>query len=166
MVKCKNCKKEIEKENAISDTPRMYYCSQECLEAYKKKKIKPSADPSRKELLDLIQQYYLDESYNYNEINWNLITAQIKNLIENYGYKYSGIRYTLWYMKEILEKPLIDNSYNGSILNLVPFEYINAQKYYQEQKALKDAFKVFEGNNKKTIIRHNTQRKHRFSIDF
>jgi hypothetical protein len=169
MVKCRYCGTEIKKEDAISEVPKVYYCSAECMEMSRDKnaKGKPPVKSARRELTDLIQKYYLANGYKKNEINWNLICAQIKNLVDTYGYKYSGIRYTLWYMVEIIEKPLFDDSYKGSILNLVPFEYINAQKYYQETKALEKAFEAFEGHGEKTVVRHNTQRRRRYySVDF
>jgi hypothetical protein len=69
-------------------------------------------------------------------------------------------------MIEVKEKKLIDDSYGGSILNLVPYEYKNAEIYWRQQQELKKAFREFQGHNKRKIIKPHTQRKHYPSVDF
>ena len=174
-VKCKYCGKEIDKELAIKVGQRTYYCSDECREMADHKRnhsrqstanFKPQQGTARRELTDLIQKYYNEAGYRDDEINWQLIGSQIKNLVNNFGYKYSGIRYCLWYMIEVVEKRLIDDSYGGSILNLVPYEYKNAEIYWRQQKELEKAFKEFQGNNKRKITKPCTPRKHYPSVDF
>ena len=170
-VKCRYCGKDIDKELAIKVGKMLYYCSDECREMADHKKnnkanFKSEKGSARRELTDLIQQYYRDNGYRDDEINWNLIGSQIKNLTENYGYKYTGIKYCLWYMIEVKEKKLIDDSYGGSILNLVPYEYKNAEIYWRQQKELEKAFKEFQGNNKRKITKPCTPRKHYPSVDF
>ena len=174
-VKCRYCGNEVDRESAVKVGKAVYYCSDECKEMaehkrnhFKQSKVnfKPQQGTARRELTDLIQKYYREAGYRDDEINWNLIGSQIKNLTTNFGYKYSGIRYCLWYMIEVLEKQLIDDSYGGSILNLVPYEYKNAELYWQQQKELKQAFKEFQGHDKRVIVRTNTERKHYHSVDF
>ena len=98
MAFCRNCGKEIDKESAIKVGKMLYYCSDECKEMADHKRnnkanFKSEKNTARRELTDLIQQYYRDNGYRDDEINWNLIGSQIKNLTENYEYKYTGIRY-------------------------------------------------------------------------
>ena len=68
------------------------------------------ADPVRQKMVkenkEDIQQIYINEGYDKSEINWKLITAILKKLLED-NMCYSGIIYTLWYCKEIINIDLL-----------------------------------------------------------
>ena len=130
-VKCRFCKTEIDKETAYKVGKASYYCNEECYKKTQEKKAKPKKnnnDSPMRDLTDYIQELYIKQGYEKNQINWALIGSQIKNLMEeNKNWTYGGIKYTLKYM--------IDNNINvfdfqsGSILNLVPFYYNEAKDF-------------------------------------
>lgn len=78
-------------------------------------------DPNLKALKDYINQLFGDKT------NWAMVTKQIKNYKEDYGYSYSGILKSLIYFYEI--KGGSKEKANGSI-GIVPFLYQNAYDYY------------------------------------
>lgn len=81
-------------------------------------------------LTDYIQLLHIQNGIDKNSIKWNIMTAQIKNyMADNKSLTYAQIRYILFYMVEILELNLFDESFNGTILNLVPY-YINEAKEF------------------------------------
>ena len=81
-------------------------------------------------LTDYIQLLHIQNGIDKNSIKWNIMTAQIKNyMADNKSLTYAQIKYVLWYMVEILELNLFDESFNGTILNLVPY-YINEAKEF------------------------------------
>lgn len=152
MPKCRYCKKEIEKDNSYKVGKASYYCNQECYELSQNKKDKPQTDSSRRQLTDYIQDYYLDNGYNKNEINWNLLASQIKNLVDK-GMKYSGIKYCLWYMIEIKEMNLFNDDFNGSILNLVDFYYEESKRYWKQTDDIKKEIEQFDFEDNVVIVK-------------
>ena len=53
----------------------------------------------RRKLTDYIQELYINQGYDKHDIDWKLITAQIKNFMkDDSSITYSGIKYTLWYL--------------------------------------------------------------------
>ena len=158
-VKCRYCKKEIDKDTAYKPKDRLYFCSKEhykCQcdkEKYKSPKTHNDGSINERRLLtDYIQDYYVEQGYDKHDINWQLITAQIKNQIDEYGFKYSGILLTLKYMVEIKEMNLLDNKSN-SIVSLVPFEYNNAKKNWIETEKIKKEIKAFDFNDEEIVIK-------------
>lgn len=152
MPKCRYCKKEIEKDNSYKVGKASYYCNKECYELSQNKKDKPQTDSSRRQLTDYIQDYYLDNGYNKNEINWNLLASQIKNLVDK-GMKYSGIKYCLWYMIEIKEMNLFNDDFNGSILNLVDFYYEESKRYWKQTDDIRKEIEQFDFEDNVVIVK-------------
>lgn len=162
IVKCRYCKKEIEKSIAykpISDS-RVYYCDKECYELSQTKKntkqnngrYKSTKGSEREILTDYIQSLYLKVGYTKQNINWAMIGSQIKGFVDNDRYKYSGIKYTLWYMQTIKGMNLFKDGFNGSILNLIPYYYLEAKEYAIKRRDIKLAVNEFEFDNGVNLI--------------
>jgi len=95
-----------------------------------KPKLSDKDKESYKSLLDYIQSLYLSQGYSKPQIPFKVITAQIKQIMtEDKTLNYAQLSYVLKYMVEILEMNLFDDSFNGTILNLVPY-YINEAKEF------------------------------------
>ena len=151
MIVCQFCKKEITNKDTAFRKGRWYYCNEEC---YKKKQDKIKYKPSktvnnevnpRRTLTDFILNIYLQQGYDKYEIPWQMIMAQLKNLmIEHKEYNYASVRYTLWYMKEIEQVNLFSEESKGSILTLLPFYYTKAKKYCEENLRLKNKLKNYD----------------------
>lgn len=155
MPKCRFCKKEISAKEAVFDDSgkrKIYYCSEEHKAMDKEKKI-PVKETSgeekknpRRDLTDYILEIYLENGYDRKEINWDLITSQMKNMMEsNEMMVYSGMKYCLWYMYEIAKVNLFQAKGN-TIISLLPFYYEESKKYYLKAKEIKDAVKEFDFN--------------------
>lgn len=109
-MKCRQCGKEINKESAIKIKERIYVCSTECEQKYEYKNVK-STQNNKDDLAEL--KSYINQLYN-GEVNWPLVMKQLRQMREEYGYKNSGILYTLKYAHDIKE---ID--FNDSGIGLV-----------------------------------------------
>ena len=152
-VKCGFCKQEIDKETAyvVKGLKRcQYFCdenhfkAQENKKTYKPEKIKPNGSPNeRRELTDWVQDYYISRGYEKHTINWNLEMATLKNMLEKYGYKISGILLTLKYMCDILDRELLTED-NNSIFALVPFYYDECKRNYIETREIQKKIKEFD----------------------
>lgn len=163
IVKCKFCKNDIKKNIAYKVGKTSYYCDELCYQRKKeqqnkqKNKYKPKDNTDRLECIDYIQQIYINEGYDKSEINWKLITAILKKLLED-NMCYSGIIYTLWYCKEIINIDLFDDKSN-TILWCVPFEYKNAQLYWEECQSVIESVDNFDFNEEIKIIKNTENKK-------
>lgn len=160
-VTCKFCKKKIEKDLAIiiNEKRNNYYCSEECKqnqldkEKYKPKQKDNKEINDRKALLSYIQEQYINSGIDKYCINWRLITANLKNLMDNdKEYKLTGILYCLKYMKEIEGINLISEESNTP-LALMPFYYEKSKQYWLQTKEIAEAIKEFEFTDEVKIIR-------------
>lgn len=147
-VKCRFCKKEINKDKAFYKKVGSYFCNEECYNKQMKKnnKIvnvkKPPSD--RRLLTDLILAYYIEQGIDKNTINWTLETARIKNILtENPEWKISGLTYTLQYMHDIEQIDLFGEK-STCILSLVPSYYIIAKNYYIESCEIEEAINDYD----------------------
>lgn len=158
MPKCRFCGKEIEKETSYKIGKCSYYCNESCfnkseLKRKKNKSIyKPKEDSDRLILTNAIQDVYLNQGYSKTEINWVLLMSQVKNMIKDYNYKYTGMEYCLNYMINIKEMNLFNDDFNGSILNLIPFYYDEAKEYWSQTKEIEDSVNEFEFKNEEIVI--------------
>lgn len=141
-MKCKNCKREI--INApftkvlVGQKRKSSFCNEEC---YNQFISKDNTDNNpRRKLTDYIQELYVKNGYKKEYINWALISKQIKNIEKDLNINDNWIRYCLWYLVEIKEQSLFDEKYDGSILNLVPYSYVEARKYWEDIQRIKNAF--------------------------
>ncbi len=167
-VKCRFCKKEIDKDTAYSVELGRYYCNEEHKQLqenkikYKAPKVNKDGEPNdRRMLTDYIQEQFVNEGWDKHDINWTLMMAQIKNIQkDNPNLNYNWIRYCLWYLIEIKHQNLFNNEFNGSILNLVPFTYNEAYAYYKESKNIKKELENYtEDTERKVIFRTKAEKR-------
>lgn len=149
-VKCRFCKKIINKDTAYKVRERMYYCDEKC---FKKEQTTKKADKSYQNLCDWIENYYIKIGEK-DKLNWAIIGSQIKNLIKNNNYKYSGILYTLWYMTNILELNIYYES-TGNILGMINCYYENAKKYYAKMQNIKHEIESSKIDDKIIVVKKN-----------
>lgn len=149
-VKCRYCKKQTYKSTSYSIKQGQYYCNENCYNLSQEKKEaqtdkvgvgekhKSKKQSKRLQLTDYIQKLYLEQNYSKDNINWTLISAQLKN-IQQYNEKlqYSTILYILKYMVEILDLDLFAENCKGSVLTLVPFYFDEAMNFYYKMKSNK-----------------------------
>lgn len=164
LVKCRFCKKEITKEGAYSVQQGKYYCNEEHYNLqlnkikYKAPKTNANGEPDdRRMLTDYIQEQFVNQGWDKHDINWTLMTAQIKNIQEkNPNLNYNWIRYCLWYLVEIKKQNLFNEEFNGSILNLVPFVYTEAYNYWKETKSIKSQTQDYTEDKVIRVIKKKT----------
>lgn len=163
-VKCRQCKNEIEKDNAIKDGKALYFCCQDCYDKYienrNKKKIKyePKENTDRLKLTNYIQELYLNEGFSKNEIPWQMMMTQTKKMIDEYKYSYASIKYVLWYEVEILGLNLFNEQYNGSILNLIPYHFQEAKDFCEKNIELKKEIENFDFTDEVIVINKTYQK--------
>jgi len=177
--KCKQCGKIIlDKSSAYmyqktKKSSKIYFCNESEFDIYmaeinrvkleNKKKYKPSKTKSdgavnpRRTLSDYIQKLYIEQGFDNSDIPWKLIMSALKNMMDNYKdyddkpYSYGGIRYCLWYMKNIEEINLF-NELSNTILALVPFNYDKSKKYCIQCREIKEEVKNFNFDDETIII--------------
>lgn len=127
-MKCRQCGKEIDKDAAIQIKPRIYVCSTECKQKYNAKSVQ-SSQKNKDNLSEL--KSYIAKLYDGN-VNWPLVMKQLKSMQEDYGYKISGILYTLKYAHDIKEM-----NFNGNSIGIVPYIYNEAKQFYLQLNQVK-----------------------------
>ncbi len=136
--KCKFCKQEIiDKENAIKKSNGYYH--KECYNKLQKEKEENKSDYDK--LIDYIYKLY----------NGNIpifIFKQIKDYVNEYGMKHSGILLTLRYIYEQLELPF--DSENG--IGLVMYKYDEAKNNWLRQKEIDKAIEEFEFKEEEVVV--------------
>ena len=159
-VTCRYCKKKIDKSTAYSVTKGSYYCDEECYEISESKnkaKFKSSDGSSRLKYTDYIQSIYVDK-YGYDKSQlgssfWAMISKQTNSLMQEYGVKYSGIEYTLWYMIEVKEMQLLGEEYDGTVLNLVGYYIDEAKQYWKKCDNIKQLVKDFDFDDNIIVVK-------------
>lgn len=133
MSTCKGCGKEITKNDKFTYSSKTY-----CKICYDEKlKNKEEYD----DIVSRIHQYF-----NLGNIN-TLILKQIKDYVDDFGYTYSGIMYSLWYITEV-KKVRMEVKYG---IAMVKYEYENAKRYFNEQNRIQVSVDKIE-NHKINII--------------
>lgn len=163
-MKCRFCKAEIKPKqicyiDSSSGKNKVYYCNEEHYKLQQDKtKYKPKKELSngesnpRRDLLDYIQEIMVDNGYDKHFINWKLITSMIKNMLdENKDMKYTGMKYCLWYMKEIANVNLFSEQSN-TVISLLPFYYDESKQYFIQSKSINDMVNEFEFEEKIVVI--------------
>ena len=161
-VKCRYCKKEIDKETAYSEKEGFYYCNETCHINHEqdkrspkkaKKDPKPLEGSDMRKLTDYIQELLVErKGIGKERINWEMIIKQAKNIMASQedNCTYATIHYVLWYMVEIAKVNVFDYK-EGSILNLVPYYIREAKQYYFEMQEVKKSAMEFEEMETKII---------------
>ena len=148
-VKCRQCGKEIDKKKAIPVSNRVYVCSEECQIEYQQKKAEkevPRQKSDREQLLD-----YLNEIFPH-PVDWIMVTAQIKSMMETYSaMTYGGMLYTFWYVREVKNKDVTN-------VSICPYYYEEARAYYRSLQIIKRQIEEYEHNScEQTIERTNVR---------
>ena len=172
MAKCRCCGKEIDKETAYKVGKASYYCNEQCysvtMAKRNKNKVKyePQESTDRRDYTDYIQKIYLDNGYDKSEIPWALIGAQTKNILSEHEiWSYATLQYILYYMYEVLELNLFTEESNGSILSLLPFYGIEAEKYFNQTKEIEKSIDEFDFNDNEIVIKKSCGGKKKKYID-
>lgn len=160
-VKCRYCKKQIDdKYNAYKVGKASYYCNEECYNnaMAKRNKAKDKYEPidpsDRRVYTDYIVKIYTDNGYDKSEIPWQLIGVQTKNILQEHEvWSYSTLQYILYYMYEVLELNLFSEESNGSILSLLPFYGLEAEKYFNHTKEIEESIKNFNFKDNEIVIK-------------
>ena len=139
--KCRFCGAEIDKATAVQLTTKkgFYFCNKDHMRAYEdskvntnKKNFKSIKGTDREQCTDRIQYIYEHElGYNRDRIPWNLIGAQLKNLLDdkdNGINNYATISFILDYMLNIIDFKFSEDK--GTPLSLVPYYFYEAKDYY------------------------------------
>ena len=172
MAKCRCCGKEIDKETAYKVGKASYYCNEQCYSATMAKrnrnkvKYEPKENTDRRDYTDYVQKIYLDNGYDKSEIPWTLIGAQTKNILSEHEiWSYATLQYILYYMYEVLEINLFSEESNGSILPLLPFYGIEAEKYFNQTKEIEKSIDEFDFTDNEIVIKKSCGGKKKKYID-
>lgn len=153
-MKCKYCGKTLVKDACYKEGKNKFCSELECIKWNTENK-------ARQSLLAYIKGIY--EMQGINQINWAMLTSQIKNMLDvNKDWNYSTIKYTLWYMCEIAHVNLFSDKAKGSVLSLIPFYLDEAKDYYIHGKSLVN--QQIEDVSSHTNI-HVTVQTHKKEID-
>lgn len=128
---CKGCDKLLQPEEKHIHCSKTY-----CSICYEK--VKRESEEYKQLIKYICEIYEIDRPT-------GLILKQLKEYKDEFAYTYVGIIYTLWYLKEILNKEFIV-LYGVS---LVKFCYDEAKNYYIHQEEIKKSMEV---NGKVEII--------------
>lgn len=94
---------------------------------------------------------FICDNYEINKPT-GLMLTQIKYLKNDLNYTYGGMAYTLWYCREILEKPL-KVEYGVS---LIKYYYEEAEKFYlQQEKISQQMIKMKDVKLSTKVIKSN-----------
>ena len=168
MVKCRYCKKEINKNTAYSPRSGMYYCNENhYLSAIEKKKnttkhsYKSAEGTDRRAYTDAIQDLYVNMyGWNKKAIKWQILMSQTSNLLKaNPTWTYDTILYIIWYMQEILELTLISKESNWSPLSLVDYYALEAEQFYNECCEIQKSVENYAIEEKNIIIKSKGNKK-------
>ena len=119
-----------------------------------KPKLSDKDKESYKSLLDYIQSLYLSQGYTKQQIPFKVITAQIKQIMtEDKTLNYNQLIYVIKYMVDILEMNLFDDSFNGTILNLVPYYINEAREFCIKCKDIRKMASEFDFEEKVRIVK-------------
>ena len=132
--------------------------------AVKQPKLSDKEKEDYTRLTDYIQLLYVNQSYDKKDINWAILTAQIKNMMsDDKSLTYAQLKYILWYMVEILELNLFNEEFNGSILNLVPYYIQEAKEFCLKCKDIRESVKGFDFTDEIRIVRVSGNRDKKIS---
>ena len=125
-----------------------------------KPKLSDKDKESYKSLLDYIQSLYLSQGYSKTQIPFKVITAQIKQIMtEDKTLNYAQLLYVLKYMVDMLEMNLFDDSFNGTILNLVPYYINEAREFCIKCKDIRKMASEFDFEEKVRVVKVGNREK-------
>ena len=150
-VKCRYCGKTVMKIDAYKVGKSTYYCSLLCQNSAEQKRLnkeiknyKSVKGTDRRLVTDKVVEIYTDKGIDACRIPWDLIGAQMKNLLDEHkDWNYSTLYYVLWYMVEILDMDLL-NDKSHTPLSLIPYYVSEAKEYYFQSKQIQESIEKFE----------------------
>ena len=145
---CKNCGKSLTSEEK-------YVCSNKsyCIDCYN---IKLAEKADYDNLIKMICEYF------EIEVPTGMILKQIKNYKSEFGYTDSGIGYTLWYIKNILNGKFIVKYGIYQVKN----EYHNAEQYFLSQQKISESAVEYKEISKTVKFQSKSKSKEKsFLID-
>ena len=132
-----------------------------------KPKLSDEDKESYKSLLNYIQSLYLSQGYTKQQIPFKVITAQIKQIMtEDKTLNYNQLLYVIKYMVDILEMNLFDDSFNGTILNLVPYYINEAREFCIKCKDIRKMASEFDFEDKVKVVRVGNREKKVEEMEF
>ena len=118
-------------------------------------------------LLEYIQSLYIQQGYSKQQIPWKVITAQIKQIMtEDKTLTYSQVSYIIKHMVEILEMNLFDDSFSGTILNLVPYYINDAREFCLKCKEIKKLASEFDFSDNTRVVKVGNRSKKVKEMEF
>ena len=125
-----------------------------------KPKLSDEDKKSYKSLLEYIQSLYLSQGYTKQQIPFKVITAQIKQIMtEDKTLNYAQLLYVIKYMVDILQMNLFDESFNGTILNLVPYYINEAREFCIKCKDIRKMASEFDFEDKVKVVKVGNRNK-------
>ena len=161
-VKCRYCKKEIDKNTAYSPVSGMYYCNENhYLSALEKKKntskhsYKSADGTDRRAFTDAIQDLYVNQyGWDKKKINWQILMSQCNSLLKNNpSWTYDTILYIIWYEQEILGLNLICKDSHWSPFSLVDYYALDAEMYYNECSEIQKSVENYNFDEDNIVIK-------------
>lgn len=138
-VKCPVCEKVFDREKVkCVKYGKRRYAHFECFpegEIAYDPPPEPETTSEYRKLTDYIQELFGDS------VNWAMISAQTKKLIQDDKYSYEGIRKSLYWYYKINKAPLNREEFRRKGLGIIPYIYPQAYEYY---------FKLYELQTKNT----------------
>ena len=132
-----------------------------------KPKLSDEDKKSYKSLLDYIQSLYLSQGYTKQQIPFKVITAQIKQIMsEDKTLNYAQLLYVIKFMVDILEMNLFDESFNGTILNLVPYYINEAREFCIKCKDIRKMASEFDFEEKVRVVKVGNRSKKVEEMEF
>ena len=135
--------------------------------ATKQPKLSDKDKEEYAKLLEYIQSLYIQQGYDKQQIPFKVITAQIKQIMtEDKTLTYAKLSYIIKYMVEILEMNLFDDSFNGTILNLVPYYINEAREFCLKCKEIKQLASEFDFDDKVKVVKVGNRSKKVEEMEF
>lgn len=146
-IKCRQCSKQISKDDAVKLSNGWYVCSDACAEAWAaahKPQPKQPRPDDRKALLDYIKS--LDPNANFPAI-----AMQLKRMTVEHGMTYAGMRYALWYSINVKELP-----YKG--IGILPYVYDESRRYWNWKQRMKQQVSAWRpADDEAVVVRHDAE---------
>ena len=160
---------EYESFHKATDTKKAHTTIEKrffCCEDHKNKYEKRTKE--YKKLCDYINDLYIMNGYKKDNIPWKILTSQIQQSIDTEKDidNYSQYLYTLKYMVETLEMNLFDDSFNGTILNLVPYYINEAKEFCIKCKDIRKTASEFDFEEKVRVVKVGNRSKKVEEMEF
>ena len=135
--------------------------------ATKQPKLSDKDKEEYTKLTDYIQYLYIQQGIDKQKIPWKVITAQIKQIMtEDKTLTYAQLSYIIKHMVEILEMNLFDDSFNGTILNLVPYYINEAREFCLKCKEIKKLASEFDFSDNVRVVKVGSRSKKVKEMEF